>query len=73
MPFGLTNALGTFMDLRNKVYQAFLHYFIIVFIDDILLYSKTMEGHEEHLRVFLQTLREKKIYAKFKKCKFWLD
>ena len=70
MPFGLTNAPTTLKDLMNKVYQAFLDRFVIVLIDDILVYSKTME---EHLRMFLQTLCEKKLYVKFKKCEFWLD
>ena len=73
MPFGLTNAPAAFMNLMNRVFQPFLDRFVIVFIDDILVYSKTIEEHEEHLRTVLQTLREKKLYAKFKKCEFWLD
>ena len=56
MPFGLTNAPAAFIDLMNRVFQSFLDLFFIVFIDDILVYSKTMEEHEEHLRVVLQTL-----------------
>lgn len=70
MLFGLTNALTTLMDLMNRVFQPFLDRFVIVFIDDILVYYKTMEEHEEHLRVVLQTLREMKLYTNFKKCEF---
>ena len=64
MPFGLTNAPAAFMDLINKDFQLFYDQFVIVFIDDILVYSKTMEEHEEHLR---------ELDSKFKKCKFCLD
>ena len=73
MPFGLTNAPAAFMDLMNRVFKPHLDRFVIVFIDDILVYSKTQEEHEEHLRMVLQILREQKLYAKFKKCEFWLD
>ncbi|WOH01704.1 hypothetical protein DCAR_0521089 [Daucus carota subsp. sativus] len=73
MSFGLTNAPAVFMDLMNRVFKDFLDKFVIVFIDDILVYSKTKEEHEEHLRVVLETLREHKLYAKYKKCEFWLD
>lgn len=73
MSFGLTNALVTFMDLMNRVFRPYLDQFIIVFIDDILVYSKSSEEHEEHLRITLQTLRDHKLYAKFNKCQFWLD
>ena len=73
MPFGLTNAPAAFMDLMNRVFKDFLDKFVVVFIDDILVYSKTEEEHEEHLRLTLQTLKEKQLYAKFKKCEFWLD
>ncbi|XP_073307232.1 uncharacterized protein [Primulina huaijiensis] len=62
----------TFMDLRNRVFKPFLNRFVVVFIDDILIYSPNEEEHEEHLRLALQTLREKELYAKFKKCEFWL-
>ena len=73
MPFGLTNALATFMDLMNRIFQPYLDQFVIVFIDDILIYSGSKEDHEEHLRVVLQILRENQLYAKFSKCQFWLD
>lgn len=73
MHFRLTNAPAAFMDLINRVFQLYLDQFVIVFIDDILVYSKTMKDHEEHLRASLQTLQKKKLYAKFKKCEFWLD
>ncbi|XP_029151508.1 uncharacterized protein [Arachis hypogaea] len=73
MPFGLTNAPAAFMDLMNRVFKPFLDHFVIVFIDDILVYSKSEEEHEHHLRVVLQTLRNHKLYVKFSKCEFWLD
>ncbi|KAA0041239.1 pol protein [Cucumis melo var. makuwa] len=72
MSFGLTNAPAVFMDLMNRVFRAFLDTFVIVFINDILIYSKTEAEHEEHLRMVLQTLRDNKLYAKFSKCEFWL-
>ncbi|KAL0561349.1 hypothetical protein IC582_001774 [Cucumis melo] len=72
MSFGLTNAPAVFMDLMNRVFREFLDTFVIVFIDDILIYSKTEAEHEEHLRMVLQTLRDNKLYAKFLKCEFWL-
>ncbi|KAL4026597.1 hypothetical protein IC575_015033 [Cucumis melo] len=71
MSFGLTNAPAMFMDLMNRVFREFLDTFVIVFIDDILIYSKTEAKHEEHLRMVLQTLRDNKLYAKFSKCEFW--
>ena len=73
MPFGLTNAPAAFMDLMNRVFGPYLDKFVIVFIDDILVYSSSKEEHAEHLRIILQTLREHQLYAKFIKCKFWLD
>ena len=73
MPFGLTNSPATFMDLMNRVFHEYLDRFVIVFIDDILIYSKSQEEHEEHLRIFLQILRERKLYAKLIKCEFWLN
>ncbi|KAK5824850.1 hypothetical protein PVK06_019635 [Gossypium arboreum] len=60
------------MDLMNRVFQPFLDRFVVVFIDDILVYSKTEEKHDEHLRIVLQVLRERELYAKFSKCEFWL-
>ena len=72
MPFGLTNAPVVFIDLMNRVFQPYLDQFVIVFIDDILVYSKTAEEHAEHLRIVLQTLRDHQLYAKFEKCGFWL-
>ena len=65
--------LLVFVDLMNRVFKSFLDHFVIVFIDDILVYSKSKEEHEQHLRLALQTLREHKLYAKFSKCEFWLD
>ncbi|WVZ51749.1 hypothetical protein U9M48_002862 [Paspalum notatum var. saurae] len=73
MSFGLTNAPAYFMNLMNKVFMEYLDKFFVVFIDDILIYSKTEEEHEEHLRLVLQKLREHKLYAKLSKCEFWLD
>ncbi|KAL4017223.1 hypothetical protein IC575_024901 [Cucumis melo] len=72
MSFCLTNAPAVFMDLMNKVFKDFLDTFVIVFIDDILIYSKTEAEHEEHLHQVLETLRANKLYAKFSKCEFWL-
>ncbi|KAG8498960.1 hypothetical protein CXB51_005304 [Gossypium anomalum] len=72
MPFGLTNAPAAFIDLMNCVFQPFLDRFVVVFIDDILIYSKTEEKHDEHLRIVLQVLKEKELYAKFSKCDFSL-
>jgi hypothetical protein len=70
MSFGLMNALAHFMYLINSIFMPELDKFIIVFIDDILVYSKSMEEHEEHLRIVLQWLREHQLYAKFSKCEF---
>ncbi|KAJ0521711.1 putative nucleotidyltransferase, Ribonuclease H [Helianthus annuus] len=72
MPFGLTNAPAVFMDLMNRVCKPYLDKFVIVFIDDILIYSKSQEEHEQHLRLILELLRKKQLYAKFSKCDFWL-
>ncbi|KAL4030390.1 hypothetical protein IC575_008626 [Cucumis melo] len=72
MSFGLTNAPAVFMDLMNRVFKDFLDLFVIVFIDDTLIYSKTEAEHEEHLHQVLETLRANKLYAKFSKCEFWL-
>ena len=73
MPFGLTNAPAVFMYLMNRIFQPYLDQFVIVFIDDILIYSGSKEDHEEHLRVVLQIMRGNQLYAKFSKCQFWLD
>ncbi|WVZ53321.1 hypothetical protein U9M48_004284 [Paspalum notatum var. saurae] len=72
MSFGLTNAPAFFMYIMNNVFMEYLDKFIVIFIDDILIYSKTKEEHEEHLRLVLQKLREHKVYAKFSKCDFWI-
>jgi hypothetical protein len=73
VPFGLTNAPAFFMNLMNKIFIPYLDKFVIVFIDDILIYSKDKEEHAKHLRIALQVLREHQLYAKFSKCVFWLD
>lgn len=72
MPFGLTNAPAIFMDLMNRVCKPYLDKLFIVFIDDILIYSKNKTEHEEHLRLVLELLRREQLYAKFSKCDFWL-
>jgi len=73
LPFGLTNAPAYFMDLMNRVFHPYLDKFVVVFIDDILVYSKSKEEHAEHLRIVLSTLTRHKLYAKFKKCDFWME
>ena len=73
MPFGVTNAPTVFIDLMNHIFTPYLDQFVMVFIDDILIYSKTKEEHAEYLRIVLQTLRQKKLYAKLSKCYLWLD
>jgi len=70
MPFGVTNAPTIFMDYMNRIFRHFLDKFMVVFIDDILIYSHTMEEHEEHLRIVLKILRKKWLYAKLSKCDF---
>ncbi|KAL0541270.1 hypothetical protein IC582_021312 [Cucumis melo] len=72
MPFGLTNALVIFMDLMNRIFHQYLDQFVIVFMDDILVYLIGRKAHEEHLRIVLQILRDKQLYAKFSKCELWL-
>ena len=73
MPFGLTNAPAALMDLMNRVFKAYLDKFMIVFIDDILIYSRNREEQAKHLRMVLRTLAKHRLYAKFYKCEFWLD
>ena len=73
MPFGVNNAPAVFMDLMNRIFAPCLDQFVVVFIDDILIYSKTKEEHAKHLRIVLQTLRQEKLYAKLSKCSIWLD
>ena len=72
-PFGLTNAPTTFMDLMNRVFHPYLDQIVIVFINNILVYSKNDEEHAFHLKVVLQTLKESQLYAKFSKCEFWIN
>ena len=73
LSFGLTNAPAAFMDLMNRVFKPYLDRFMIIFIDDILIYSKSRAEHEQHLRIILQMLREHQLYAKLSKCNFWLQ
>nr|KYP72279.1 Retrovirus-related Pol polyprotein from transposon 17.6 [Cajanus cajan] len=72
MSFGVTNAPAVFMDYMNRTFRPFLDKFVVVFIDDILIYSKTPEEHGEHLRTVLEILKAKQLYAKLSKCEFWL-
>jgi len=73
MPFGVTNAPAIFMDYMNRIFGPFLDKFVVVFIDDILIYSHSIEEHTEHLRTILNILREKQLYAKLSKCEFWMS
>ncbi|KAJ0468921.1 putative nucleotidyltransferase, Ribonuclease H [Helianthus annuus] len=73
MPFGLTNAPAAFMDMMNRICKPYLDKFVIVFIDDILIYSKSQKEHCEHLHALLTLLRKERLYAKFSKCEFWLQ
>nr|GEX19666.1 retrovirus-related Pol polyprotein from transposon 17.6 [Tanacetum cinerariifolium] len=73
MPFGLTNASVVFIDLMNQVCKPYLDKFVIVFIDDILIYSNNKKEHEEHLKLILRLLKKEELYAKFSKCEFWLS
>jgi hypothetical protein len=73
MSFGLTNAPAYFMNMMNKVFLEYLDRFDVVFIDDILIYSKNDSDHEEHLRLVLQKLWDNQLYAKYRKCEFWID
>ncbi|XP_040998176.1 uncharacterized mitochondrial protein AtMg00860-like [Juglans microcarpa x Juglans regia] len=72
MSFGLTNALAAFMGMMNRVFRPYLDSFVVVFIDDILIYLSSEEDHKQHLRLALENLKENHLYAKFSKCKFWL-
>ena len=72
MPFGLTNASVAFMDLMQRVFQPYLDQFVVVFVDDIFIYSQSERDHEDHLKIILQLLRDHQLYAKFSKCEFWL-
>jgi hypothetical protein len=72
MSFGLTNAPAYFINLMNKVFMEYLDRFVVVFIDDILIYSKSEGDHEEHQRLVLQKLRDNQLYAKYSKCEFWI-
>ncbi|GKD04087.1 putative reverse transcriptase domain-containing protein [Tanacetum coccineum] len=73
MSFGLTNASAVFMDLMNRVCKPYLDKFVIVFINDILIYSRNKEEHTDHLRIILKLLKKEKLYAKFYKCDFWIS
>ncbi|XP_073159031.1 uncharacterized protein [Henckelia pumila] len=73
MPFGVTNAPVVFMDLMNRIFQKYVDKFVVIFIDDILIYSKNEIEHAEHLIIILQILRQEQLYAKLSKCEFWLD
>ena len=73
MPFGLTNALAAFMDLMHRMFQPYLDQFVVFFVDDILIYSRSEWEHEYHLRIVLQLLRDHQLYSKFGKCEFYLN
>ena len=72
MPFGLTNTPSLFMNFMNRVFKEYLDQFVVVFVDDILMYSRTTEEHAQQLRIVLQTLRNHQLYAKKEKCELWL-
>ena len=72
MPFRLTNAPTTFMDLMHRIFQPYLDLFVVVFVDDILIYSQSEEEHEDHLWILLQALRDHQLFVKISKCEFWL-
>jgi len=73
MPFGLTNAPTTFMALMNRIFKPYLNRFVVVFINDILVYLRTLGEHASHLREVLGILRKNKLYAKLSNCEFWLE
>ena len=72
MPFGLANALAAFMDLMHRLFKPYLDQFVLVLVDDILIYSQSKEEHGDHLRVVLQHLKDHHLYVEFSKCEFWL-
>ena len=72
MPFRLTNAPTAFMDLMHRVFQLYLDQFVVVFVDDILIYPQYEEEHDDHLGIVLQALMDRQLYSKFSKCEFWL-
>ena len=73
MPFGLTNSPTTFLCLMNNILSKYLDKFVVNFMDDILIYSKNKQEHEDHLKIILQVLREQQLFAKFSKCHFFKD
>ena len=73
MSFGLTNAPATFMDMMNRIFRELVDRCVVVFINDILIHSKSWEEHKEHLQTVLNVLRKHQLFVKFKKCEFWLD
>jgi len=73
MPFGVTNASGVFMEYTNWIFDPYLNQFVVVFIDDIMVYTKSEEEHAEHLRIVLHTLKKNKLFSKLSKCEFWLQ
>jgi len=73
MPFGVTNAPAIFMDYMNRIFRPWLDKFVVVFIEDILIYSKTRGEHADHLKVVLKILRDHQLYGKLSKCEFWLE
>lgn len=73
MPFGVTNAPAIFMDYMNRIFHPYLDKLVVVFIDDILIYSRDPKEHVEHLRIVLQILKENQLFAKLSKCEFWLE
>ena len=73
IPFGLTNASAVFMNLMNCVFRSYVDKFVVLFLDDILVYSKDLENHNTHLWVVLETLGKEQLYAKLSKCEFWLN